>query len=187
MIKRSWDIFLALIGCTLFFIPALLIAIAVKCTSKGPVLYWSERVGQYGRVFLMPKFRSMFIDTPVLAKHLIDDPQQYITPLGRWLRLTSLDEIPQVWSVLKGDMSFVGPRPALTNQVAFNRAREEAGIDQLKPGITGLAQVLGRDDFNDARKLYYDTQYLHKQSFLFDLKIILLTLRNTFIRHRISH
>jgi O-antigen biosynthesis protein WbqP len=152
-----------------------LIAIVIKLTSKGPVIHWSKRVGVENKIFLMPKFRSMLVNSPQLATHLLQDSQKFITPVGHFLRKTSLDELPQLFSVLKGDMSLVGPRPALFNQDDLVSLRTQFGIDKLKPGVTGWAQVNGRDDLAIPIKVKYDKEYKEKQSFLFDLKIILLT------------
>jgi len=159
----------------LALIPGLFIALLVRLTSKGPVLYWSERVGRYNRNFSMPKFRTMRVDTPVVATHLMHDPDSYLTPPGRFLRKTSLDELPQLWSILVGDMSIVGPRPALYNQDDLIALRTEAGVDQLLPGLTGWAQVNGRDELPISEKVRLDREYLQRKSFLFDLKILFLT------------
>jgi len=170
--KRLFDLVLALLALLLLVVPCLLLALAVKLTSRGPVLHWSQRVGQYNSLFAMPKFRSMRVDTPQVATHLLSDPDAYLTPIGRFLRRTSLDELPQLWSILKGDMSFVGPRPALFNQDDLIAQRTARGIDRLKPGLTGWAQVNGRDDLPIPIKVDYDAQYLERQSLAFDLKII---------------
>jgi O-antigen biosynthesis protein WbqP len=163
------------------------IAIAIKITSRGPVLYWSDRVGRHGRIFRMPKFRTMRIDTPVVATHLLQNPAQWITPVGAFLRSSSLDELPQLWSVLRGDMSLVGPRPALYNQADLVAARRECGVDALQPGITGWAQINGRDELPIPEKVAYDREYLQRQSFTFDLRIILLTVVNVLQRKGVSH
>jgi len=173
--KRLVDVVLASLVILLALIPGLFIALLVRLTSKGPVLYWSERVGRYNRNFSMPKFRTMRVDTPVVATHLMHDPDSYLTPPGRFLRKTSLDELPQLWSILVGDMSIVGPRPALYNQDDLIALRTEAGVDQLLPGLTGWAQVNGRDELPISEKVRLDREYLQRKSFLFDLKILFLT------------
>lgn len=173
--KRLFDLMLGLTAATLLALPIVFVAIAVKLTSPGPVIYWSQRVGRSNRLFAMPKFRSMRTDTPVVATHLLSDPNTYLTPIGSLLRRTSLDELPQLWSIIKGDMSFVGPRPALFNQDDLIAARTQAGVDLLTPGLTGWAQVNGRDDLPIAVKVEFDCEYLQRQSLSFDLKIIWLT------------
>jgi O-antigen biosynthesis protein WbqP len=174
--KRIFDLSLVFISVIILFIPILLIALAVKLTSNGSVLYWSDRVGRNNKIFRMPKFRSMLIDTPDVASHLLKEPEAWFTPIGNFLRKSSLDELPQIWSVLKEEMSFVGPRPALHNQADLIALREEAGIDKLLPGITGWAQINGRDELNIEEKVLFDKEYLYKKSIFFDLKIILLTI-----------
>jgi len=174
--KRIFDLSLVFISVNILFIPILLIALAVRLTSKGSVLYWSDRVGRNNKIFRMPKFRSMRTDTPDVASHLLQEPDAWLTPIGNFLRKSSLDELPQIWSVLKEEMSFVGPRPALHNQADLIALREEAGIDKLIPGITGWAQINGRDELNIEEKVIFDKEYLNKKSILFDLKIILLTI-----------
>ncbi len=153
----------------------IIVALLVKTTSKGPFLYWSDRVGKDNSIFHMPKFRTMRIDTPAVATHLLSDPDQFLTPIGPFLRRSSLDELPQLWSVLKGDMSFVGPRPALFNQDDLIALRTERGVHRLIPGITGWAQINGRDDIPIPKKVEFDEYYLHHCSFWFDLKILVLT------------
>jgi O-antigen biosynthesis protein WbqP len=155
----------------------LLIAVAalIRATSKGPILYWSDRVGENNRIFRMPKFRSMRVDTPQLPTHLLSDPAIYLTPIGCFLRRTSLDELPQLWSILAGDLSFVGPRPALFNQDDLVALRTELGIHQLVPGLTGWAQVNGRDELSIPVKVQFDYEYLQRRSFKFDLQIIGMT------------
>lgn len=185
--KRLFDLTLALIAALLLAIPFLLVAMAVKFTSAGPVLYWSQRVGRHNRLFAMPKFRSMRTDTPVVATHLLSDPNVYLTPIGSLLRRTSLDELPQLWSIIKGDMSFVGPRPALFNQDDLIAARTELGIDNLTPGLTGWAQVNGRDDLPIPIKVEFDRQYLEHQSFAFDLKIIWRTCLSVIRADGVAH
>ncbi|HEY7802875.1 MAG TPA: sugar transferase [Orrella sp.] len=173
--KRLFDLLLALAALLLLSLPFFIVAILVKLTSPGPVLYWSQRVGRHNRLFAMPKFRSMRTDTPVVATHLLTNPDAYLTPIGSLLRRTSLDELPQLLSIIKGDMSFVGPRPALFNQNDLIEARTALGIDKLTPGLTGWAQVNGRDDLPIPQKVEFDRQYQIKQSFWFDIKIIWLT------------
>jgi len=174
--KRIFDLSLVFISVIILFIPILLIALAVRLSSNGPVLYWSDRVGRNSKIFRMPKFRSMRTDTPDVASHLLQEPDAWLTPIGNFLRKSSLDELPQIWSVLKKEMSFVGPRPALYNQTDLIALREDAGIDKLLPGITGWAQINGRDELNIEEKVLFDKEYLYKKSIFFDLKIMLLTI-----------
>ena len=174
--KRIFDLSLAVFAGIVFLIPILIIALAVGLTSGGPVLYWSDRVGRNNEIFKMPKFRSMRTDTPDVATHLLQEPCAWLTPIGNFLRKSSLDELPQIWSVLNQEMSFVGPRPALYNQADLIALRKEAGIDKLLPGITGWAQINGRDELNIEEKVMFDKEYLNKESILFDLKIILITI-----------
>lgn len=176
--KRLLDVIFALLSLILLTIPMLAVSILIKLTSRGPVLYWSERVGRYNKIFKMPKFRSMRIDTPPVATHLLAEPNKHITPIGKWLRKTSLDEIPQLISVLKGDMSFVGPRPALFNQDDLVTLRTSKNIHTLIPGITGWAQINGRDELPIPVKVEHDLYYLRHRSFLFDIKILVMTLSN---------
>jgi O-antigen biosynthesis protein WbqP len=176
--KRIFDLVIAISIGLLLIVPIMLISILVKISSKGTILYWSDRVGQGGRIFSMPKFRSMQIDAPVVATHLLNDPNKYLTSVGIVLRRYSLDELPQIWSIIKGDMSFVGPRPALFNQQDLIDQRNALGIDQLRPGLTGWAQINGRDEISLEQKIQLDAQYLQRQSFCFDLYI----LWHTFIR-----
>lgn len=177
MIKRAFDI-LAAMGGLIVLAPVLaVIALAVRLDSPGPAIHWSRRVGRFNRIFLMPKFRTMRTDTPDVATHLLTDPQAWITPLGRFLRRASLDELPQLWSVLIGDMSLVGPRPALFNQDDLVALRTAAGVEVLRPGVTGWAQVNGRDDLPIEEKARLDADYLDLQGFGFDLKVIFTTLR----------
>jgi O-antigen biosynthesis protein WbqP len=185
--KRAFDIVLAL-ALTLFLaIPMLLIALAVKLTSRGPVLYWSDRVGKDGILFSMPKFRSMRTDTPALPTHLMTDGRAYLIPIGAFLRRSSLDEFPQLWSILKGDMSFVGPRPALFNQDDLMALRRKRGVDRLVPGLTGWAQVNGRDELSIPDKVALEAEYLERQSFGFDLYILWLTGLKVLRASGISH
>ena len=175
MIKRLFDFLIAAAAFVLFAGPMLLLALAVKLTSKGRVLYWSDRVGRGNRIFSMPKFRTMRTDAPQVASHLLDDPDAWLTPIGSILRRTSLDELPQLWSILKGEMSIVGPRPALFNQDDLIALRTEHGIHELPVGLTGWAQINGRDESPLEEKVARDAYYLAHRSFLFDLKIIVLT------------
>jgi O-antigen biosynthesis protein WbqP len=186
-VKRTFDLFLVLGASLLLTVPILIVASMVRLTSPGPVLYWSERVGRRNRIFLMPKFRSMRVGTPALATHLLENPDVYLTPVGSFIRRTSLDELPQLWSIWRGEMSFVGPRPALFNQHDLIEARIAAGVDQLIPGLTGWAQVNGRDDLPIARKVELDGEYLRRRSFLFDLKILWLTAINVLRSKGVSH
>ncbi|WP_296598601.1 sugar transferase [Phenylobacterium sp.] len=185
--KRAFDILAALAGLALAWPVLLLVAAAVRLSSPGPAIHWSRRVGRGNREFRMPKFRSMRTDTPDVATHLLEDPQRWITPIGRFLRRSSLDELPQLWSVLKGDMSLVGPRPALFNQHDLVELRTMAGVERLRPGVTGWAQVNGRDELPIPEKVRLDAEYLERQSFAFDLAIILATLRQAIRARGVSH
>ena len=185
--KKFFDLFLCISFLILLVIPMLLILISVRISSKGPVLYWSQRVGQFNRCFNMPKFRSMLEDTPVVATHLLSKPNAHLTPIGSFLRKSSLDELPQLWSVLKGDMSIVGPRPALFNQDDLIALRKERGVDKLKPGITGWAQVNGRDELSVVDKVTLDVEYLKNQSFWFDMKILWMTFFKALKFNEVSH
>ena len=167
--------------------PMLLIVIAVRLSSKGPTLYWSDRVGKNNKIFKMPKFRSMLTDTPVVATHILDNPDAYLFPIGGFLRRSSLDELPQLFSVLKGDMSFVGLRPALFNQEDLIALRSEKGVDKLLPGITGWAQVNGRDELSIPEKVALDVEYLNRQSFWFDMKILWMTFLKVITQDGVSH
>ena len=171
----------------MLLISLLLIAVLVIATSKGSALYWSKRIGKNNKIFKMPKFRSMMTDTPAVATHLLDNPNVYLSPIGGFLRSTSLDEIPQLFSVLKGDMSFVGPRPALFNQEDLIALRSEKGVDKLLPGITGWAQVNGRDELSIPDKVALDVEYLKRQSFWFDIKILWMTFLKVIKRDGVSH
>jgi O-antigen biosynthesis protein WbqP len=181
------DIVGGLAGLIVLAVPLLVIAVAVRLESRGPALHWSKRVGRGNRIFQMPKFRTMRLGTPDVATHLLNDPDQWITPLGRFLRRTSLDELPQLWSVVKGDMSLVGPRPALFNQDDLVALRTEAGVDALRPGLTGWAQINGRDELPIPEKVKLDREYLERRSFAFDLRIILGTARAAFSGRGVSH
>lgn len=185
--KRFVDLVLALSAGLLLLIPLALIALAVRLTSEGPVLYWSDRIGRDNRVFRMPKFRSMRMETPAVATHLLSNAQSHLTPIGSFLRKTSLDELPQLWSILKGDMSFVGPRPALFNQEDLVALRTEKGVHRLAPGLTGWAQVNGRDELPIPQKVAFDEEYLHRQSLGFDLFILLRTFVKVLRRDGVSH
>lgn len=187
VLKRVFDLVLALCLSALLLLPILMVVLAVRITSPGPVLYWSDRVGRRNRIFRMPKFRSMMMETPVVATHLLADPAAYLTPIGSFLRKTSLDELPQLWSILKGDMSFVGPRPALFNQNDLTAMRTEQGVDNLVPGLTGWAQINGRDELSIAEKVRLDAEYLRRQSISFDLWILWLTLLRVLRRDGVSH
>lgn len=185
--KRVLDLILVLCAGLVLMAPIVLVALAVRVTSRGPVLYWSDRVGQGNQIFKMPKFRSMRVGTPAVATHLLSNPDTYLTPIGSFLRQSSLDELPQLWSILKGDMSFVGPRPALFNQHDLMTLRTEAGVQQLVPGLTGWAQINGRDELPIPEKVKLDVEYLHRQSLAFDIKIILLTAWKVIRRDNVSH
>ena len=185
--KRIFDISISLLGILLLCMPMLVIALLVKLTSKGPVLYWSDRVGRYNDIFLMPKFRTMRIDTPAVATHLLADPDRFMTPVGNFLRKSSFDEFPQLFSILKGDMSIVGPRPALYNQDDLIELRTKKGVHVLIPGLTGWAQVNGRDDLPIPIKVGYDQYYLQHRSFLLDLKIIVKTFIKVAVREGVVH
>lgn len=185
--KRSFDILLAIIAAIILVIPFLCTALMVRLTSKGPILYWSQRVGKNNQLFLMPKFRSMWVDTPAVATHLLNNPETLLTPIGSFLRKSSLDELPQLWNILKGDMSFVGPRPALFNQDDLIAQRTAKGVHLLTPGLTGWAQINGRDELPIPQKVVLDVEYMHRQSFIFDLKIIFLTFLKVLRKDGITH
>lgn len=185
--KRLFDLMLALVAALILAIPMMAVAIAVRLTSTGPILYWSRRVGKHNTIFNMPKFRSMRVDTPVVATHMIQNPEQWLTPIGSFLRRTSLDELPQLWCILKGDMSFVGPRPALFNQQDLIALRTEKGVHDVKPGLTGWAQVNGRDNLAIPDKVKLDAEYLERQSMVFDVKILWLTALKVVTGAEVSH
>ena len=185
--KRLFDLFLALTMGVVLVLPVLLVALAVKLTSRGPALYWSDRVGRFNRIFRMPKFRSMRVDTPAVATHLLNDPGSWLTPIGSFLRKSSLDELPQLWSILRGDMSFVGPRPALFNQDDLVALRTAAGVHELVPGLTGWAQVNGRDELPIPEKVKLDAEYLRRRSLAFDIYILWLTFVKVIKRDGVSH
>jgi O-antigen biosynthesis protein WbqP len=185
--KRFTDIALALTATLVLLLPIALIVLLVRLGSNGPILYWSDRIGINNEVFKMPKFRSMFLDTPAVATHLLRKPDTHLTPIGSFLRKSSLDELPQLWSVLRGDMSIVGPRPALYNQYDLINLRNKRGVSSLKPGITGWAQVNGRDELSIPDKVALDEEYLNRQSFWFDFKIMVLTFLKVVRRNEVSH
>lgn len=185
--KRFVDLLLALGATLVLLLPILLVALAVKLTSPGPVLYWSDRVGRHNRIFRMPKFRSMRTGTPAVATHLLDNPGAYLTPIGSFLRRSSLDELPQLWSILAGDMSFVGPRPALFNQDDLIALRTAQGVHELVPGLTGWAQINGRDELPIPEKVRLDAEYLRRRSLGFDLYILWLTFIKVLRRDGVSH
>lgn len=185
--KRLFDFVCALMALLLLAIPMLIIAVFIKLTSKGPIYYWSDRVGRNNAIFRMPKYRTMLIDTPAVATHLLDNPDHYLTPVGKILRKTSLDELPQLLSILSGDMSFVGPRPALFNQDDLIKLRTEKNVHTLIPGLTGWAQINGRDELPIPVKVMHDEYYYLHRSFVFDLKIILLTVHKVARREGVTH
>lgn len=185
--KRLFDLLLCVCFIPVLIWPAAVVWCAVRLTSKGPALYWSDRVGQHNVIFRMPKFRSMRTDTPAVATHLLSDPATYLTPIGSFLRKSSLDELPQLWCILVGDMSFVGPRPALFNQDDLIQARTALNVQSIKPGLTGWAQVNGRDELPIPVKVKFDHEYLQKQNLLFDLKILWMTFLKVIARDGVSH
>ena len=187
MMKRLLDFCLALFLLLVLLLPILFVATTVRFTSKGAALYWSDRVGRDNKIFKMPKFRTMRLNTPAIATHLLPDPAQFLTPVGSFLRQSSLDELPQLWSILKGDMSFVGPRPALFNQDDLIALRTKFGIDKLLPGLTGWAQINGRDELPIPEKVKLDVEYMQNQSLFFDLKIIFLTILKVLRRDGVQH
>jgi O-antigen biosynthesis protein WbqP len=185
--KRIVDLVVALSALVILAVPIVMVAILVKLTLKGSVLYWSDRIGCKNNIFRMPKFRTMRLNTPEMATHLMKTPVTYLSPIGGFLRRTSLDELPQLWSILKGDMSFVGPRPALFNQDDLIALRTERGVDRLMPGLTGWAQVNGRDTLPITEKVVFDVEYMERQSFWFDMKILWLTVLKVVRRDGVSH
>lgn len=185
--KRVFDLLLGLTAVIIFAIPLVLLSLLIKLTSKGSILYWSDRVGRNNEIFSMPKFRSMQIDTPAVATHLLSDPEQYLTSIGGFLRRTSLDELPQLWSIIKGDMSFVGPRPALFNQDDLIGLRGQSGVHFLMPGLTGWAQINGRDELPIPQKVKLDVEYMQRKSFDFDLYILWLTFLKVIRGDGVSH
>jgi O-antigen biosynthesis protein WbqP len=187
VVKRLFDLILVLFFFCLLGPVFFLLALFVRLTSSGPVLHWSKRVGSDNQIFQMPKFRSMRMNTPAVATHLLQDPEQWLTPIGSFLRKSSLDELPQLWCIIKGDMSFVGPRPALFNQHDLIELRSIKGVHHLMPGLTGWAQVNGRDELPIPKKVELDFEYLQRRSFLFDLKILWMTALKVFARDGVSH
>ena len=187
MIKRLCDLVLASAMIVLLAPVFAIVALMVKLTSAGPVIYWSDRVGKGNVIFRMPKFRTMLVDAPAVATHLLGDPARYLTPIGSFLRKSSLDELPQLWSIISGDMSFVGPRPALFNQYDLIELRTQRGVDSLLPGLTGWAQINGRDELPIPDKVRLDEEYLRNRSFTVDLKIMLLTFLKVVRREGVSH
>lgn len=185
--KRLFDLLLALLAGLILLLPIVLVALCVKLTSKGPAIYWSDRVGRHNKIFRMPKFRTMRTDTPAVATHLLDDPKRFLTPCGSFLRKSSLDELPQLWSILWGNMSFVGPRPALFNQDDLIALRTQNGVDEILPGLTGWAQVNGRDELPIPEKVKLDVEYMQRQSLALDLQIILLTFMKVVRRDGVTH
>jgi O-antigen biosynthesis protein WbqP len=186
-VKRLFDLVLAISASLILLIPIVIVALAVRLTSRGPALYWSDRVGKNNKIFKMPKFRSMRVGTPAVATHLLKDPTAHLTPIGSFLRKSSLDELPQIWSILTGDMSFVGPRPALFNQDDLIDQRTRLGVDVLVPGLTGWAQVNGRDELPIPEKVKLDREYLERQSLWFDIKILWMTFEKVIRRDGITH
>jgi O-antigen biosynthesis protein WbqP len=185
--KRIFDLFMAALATFVLIIPVILVALMVRLTSKGPALYWSDRVGRGNTIFKMPKFRSMQVGTPAVATHLLSNPAAYLTPIGSFLRKSSLDELPQLWNIIKGDMSFVGPRPALFNQQDLIELRTRSGVHQLVPGLTGWAQINGRDELPIPQKVALDVEYLQTKSFWLDIKIIFLTGLKVLRRDNVTH
>ncbi len=185
--KRPFDFALALLLTLILAAPLLIVALLVRLTSTGPILYWSDRVGRDNKIFSMPKFRSMRMGTPEVATHLLANPSAHLTPIGPLLRKSSLDELPQLWSILTGDMSFVGPRPALFNQQDLIELRTQKGVHKLVPGLTGWAQINGRDELPIPEKVALDTEYLERQSFWFDIKIFWLTALKVLLGHGVVH
>jgi O-antigen biosynthesis protein WbqP len=185
--KRSFGLLISVFALVLLLIPAILVALIVYLTSKGPIIYWSDRVGQYNKIFKMPKFRTMLVDTPAVATHLMINVEQHLTPVGSFLRKSSLDELPQLWSIMKGDMGFVGPRPALFNQDDLIALRTNQGVHKLVPGITGWAQIQGRDELLIPEKVEMDVYYLQHRSLWFDLKILGWTFYSVLTHKGVSH
>ena len=185
--KRLFDLTLTLPAAIVFLLPVLLLVILIRLTSAGPALYWSNRVGRNNQIFRMPKFRTMRVGTPALATHLLTDPKAYLTPIGGFLRKSSLDELPQLWSIIRGDMSMVGPRPALFNQDDLIALRTQANVHTLLPGLTGWAQINGRDELPILQKVALDIEYLEKRSLAFDIKIIFLTVVKVIRKDGIVH
>lgn len=185
--KRLFDLVLGLMAAAVLLVPLVVVAVLVRLTSPGPALYWSDRVGRHNKIFKMPKFRTMQIGTPAVATHRLNNPEAYLTPIGSFLRKSSLDELPQLWSILMGDMSFVGPRPALFNQDDLIELRTQKDVHTLVPGLTGWAQVNGRDELPIPKKVELDVEYLRRQGFWFDLKILWFTFLKVVQRDGVSH
>lgn len=185
--KRFFDLLLCIPAALILVVPMCVVALLVRLTSPGPVLYWSDRIGVRNQIFRMPKFRTMRVGTPAVATHLLSNPDAFLTPIGSFLRKTSLDELPQLWSIIRGDMSFVGPRPALFNQDDLIELRTQAGVDRLVPGLTGWAQINGRDDLPIPEKVKFDIEYLQRQSLWLDLKIMWLTFVKVVQRDGVAH
>ena len=185
--KRAMDLAIAMVASVILFVPIIVVAVLVKLTSRGPALYWRDRVGRDNQIFSMPKFRSMRVDTPAVATHLLADPKSYLTPIGSFLRKSSLDELPQLWSILSGDMSFVGPRPALFNQYDLIDLRTKEKVHHLTPGLTGWAQVNGRDELPIPDKVKLDAEYLQRRSLAFDTRILWLTFVKVLRRDGVTH
>ena len=186
-IKRIMDVILSIFALFIFIIPLIVIFLLIKFTSKGDVIYWSDRIGKNNKIFKMPKFRTMSIETPSVATHLLTNPNEWITPIGKILRRYSLDELPQLWSILYGHMSLVGPRPALFNQDDLIKLRTELMVHTLTPGLTGLAQINGRDELSIKNKVKFDFEYLNNKSLLLDIVIIIKTIKKVFIKPGINH
>jgi O-antigen biosynthesis protein WbqP len=186
-LKRLFDLLLGLMAAAVLLVPLVVVAVLVRLTSPGPALYWSDRVGRHNKIFKMPKFRSMRVGTPAVATHLLADPRSHLTPIGSFIRKSSLDELPQLWSILVGDMSFVGPRPALFNQYDLVALRTERGVHYLVPGLTGWAQVNGRDELPIPQKVDLDAVYLQRQSLWFDIRILWLTFVKVLRRDGVTH
>jgi len=185
--KRLFDLMLAALAGVILITPCAVVAVMIRITSPGPILYWSDRVGRYNRIFKMPKFRSMQVGTPAVATHLLNDPGSYLTPIGGFLRKSSLDELPQLWSIITGDMSFVGPRPALYNQHDLVELRTQCGVHTLVPGLTGWAQINGRDELPIPQKVALDRAYLERKSMGFDIHILFLTAVKVIMRSDVTH
>jgi O-antigen biosynthesis protein WbqP len=185
--KRLLDLLLSAFAVLVLAVPCAVVALLVKASSRGPVLYWSDRVGRYNHIFKMPKFRSMRVGTPAVATHLLTRPEDHLTPIGGFLRKSSLDELPQLWSIIRGDMSFVGPRPALFNQHDLIAQRTQCGVHEVMPGLTGWAQINGRDELPIPQKVALDKEYAQRQSLAFDIKILFLTALKVIMRSNVSH
>ena len=185
--KRLLDLILSAFAVLVLVLPCAVVALLVKASSRGPVLYWSDRVGRHNHIFQMPKFRSMRVGTPAVATHLLTRPEEHLTPIGGFLRKSSLDELPQLWSIIKGDMSFVGPRPALFNQHDLIAQRTQCGVHEIMPGLTGWAQINGRDELPIPQKVALDKEYAQRRSLAFDIKILFLTALRVIMRSNVSH